>query len=68
MTTSSLKLEIEKALKKTQSQVILELIYSILNGENAPIGKRITRKQYNKEIQYSLSQAKKGKVLIINSF
>ncbi len=61
MTTTSLRIEIEKALKKTKSQAVLELIYSILNGDNAHVGKRISRKQYNKEIQHSVNEVKKGK-------
>lgn len=63
MTTTSLRLEIEKALKKTKSQAVLELVYSILNGDAAQMGKRISRKQYNKEIQHSLNEVKKGKFL-----
>jgi hypothetical protein len=61
MTTADLKLEIEKALKKTNSPAVLELIYTILNGQEAPAGKRISRKQYNRELQHSLAQVKKGK-------
>jgi len=63
MTTANLKIEIEKALKKTKSQAVLELVYSILNGENIPAGKRISRKQYNKEIHHALNEVKSGKFL-----
>lgn len=63
MTAANLKLEIEKALKKTTSPAILELIYTILRGDDVPAGKRISRKQYNKEIKHSVAQIKQGKTL-----
>jgi hypothetical protein len=61
MTPADLKLEIEKALKKTNSPAVLELVYTILNGENISEGKRISRMQYNKELNAAMQQTKEGK-------
>ncbi|TND09639.1 MAG: hypothetical protein FD123_996 [Bacteroidetes bacterium] len=61
MTKAALKSEIELALQATENQVVLELVYSILRGDHAPVGKRISRKQYNKELKKAIEQGKEGK-------
>jgi hypothetical protein len=61
MTKSSLKTAIHQAIDENENQYVLELVYSILRGDGLPSGKRISKKQYNKELQASMEQIKKGK-------
>lgn len=60
MTKAKLKSAIEKAVRETDSEAVLELVYSILRGEDGK-HKRISKKQYNEELRHSLELAKKGK-------
>ncbi len=60
MTKAALKAQIELAIQKTESQELLELVYSILRGGDTAEGKHISRKQYNKELKAAIEQGKNG--------
>lgn len=61
MTKAALKAQIERAIQKTESQELLELVYSILQGGDKTDGKHTSRKQYNKELKAAIEQGKQGK-------
>lgn len=61
MTKAALKAQIERAIRKTDSQELLELVYSILRGGDTADGKHTSRSQYNKELKTAIEQGKQGK-------
>ncbi len=63
MTAENLKLEIGKALDKTNNLAVLELVNAILGGKQEPSAGRISREQYNREINEAMQQVKEGKCL-----
>jgi len=61
MTTTAIKKQVDNylpLLSDKQQALILEMIKSFLNVEKDP--KRITRKQYNKEINDAVARIEKG--------
>ncbi|TND08879.1 MAG: hypothetical protein FD123_1733 [Bacteroidetes bacterium] len=60
MTTAALKKNIHKAIDRLEDEEILKMLYALIDDK--PAGKRITKKQYNKELNESIKQARAGKV------
>lgn len=61
MTTTAIKKQLDgylPLLSKKQQTLLLEMVKSFLNVDKEP--KRITRKQYNKEINDAISRVEKG--------
>lgn len=62
MTTAAIKKQLDSylpLLTSKQQELLLDMVKNILHIE--PSGKRITKKQYNKEIEASEKQIKSGK-------
>ena len=61
MTTTAIKKQLDSylpLLSKKQQTLLLEMVKSFLNVDKET--KRITRKQYNKEINEAVSRVEKG--------
>lgn len=61
MTTAAIKKQVDSylpLLSEKQQTLVLEMIKGLLNVEKD--SKRVTRKQYNKEISQAISRIEKG--------
>lgn len=60
MTTSTLKKKLVSAINREEDKGVLELIYAVLEQSSGP---RISKKQYNAEIDLVTEEIAKGKVV-----
>ena len=61
MTTAGLKRKLLSAINREEDKGLLELFYAILSEHSA--GKRISKKQYNKELDEATKEIERGEIV-----